>query len=196
VSDEWLTLPSRTERVFAQGMFTELLVKNMSVVTVEDKQNRVEVFITLLPDYNTGHVGLDLLRRRKSIPNGAMEFLLIKTFEHLHQKGYHVFSLGLAPLSGIGEGDTVDIPEKTLKMAYERFNSIFSYKGLRQFKAKFHPTWTPRYLVYKNTAQLPAIILASIQASSHRKFLRALSNETPGELSSQVTQLLNATEKE
>jgi lysylphosphatidylglycerol synthetase-like protein (DUF2156 family) len=39
------------------------------------------------------------------------------------------------------------------------------------FKAKYQPSWQPRYLIYSNTVQLPAIALAMAQAEMGKDHL-------------------------
>jgi lysylphosphatidylglycerol synthetase-like protein (DUF2156 family) len=39
-------------------------------------------------------------------------------------------------------------------------NFMFSYRGLRAYKAKFASRWEPRYVVYQNVFDLPRNALA------------------------------------
>ena len=39
-------------------------------------------------------------------------------------------------------------------------NFLFNYEGLKVFKDKFATSWEPKYLIYKNSLQLPAIAIA------------------------------------
>lgn len=43
---------------------------------------------------------------------------------------------------------------------FQRSNFLFSYKGLRAYKAKFATIWEPRYAVYRNVFDLPRLALA------------------------------------
>ncbi|MDB5013044.1 MAG: hypothetical protein JWQ25_1246, partial [Daejeonella sp.] len=51
-------------------------------------------------------------------------------------------------LSGIEVGK--DLPEKTIKFAYEKLQQFKHYQGLRDFKDKFNPSWQNKYLIYEN----------------------------------------------
>jgi phosphatidylglycerol lysyltransferase len=59
------------------------------------------------------------------------------------------FSLGLAPLAGVGDRPGAPLEERALFQISERLNRFFSYKGLRSYKAKFQPHWENRFLVYQ-----------------------------------------------
>jgi phosphatidylglycerol lysyltransferase len=53
-----------------------------------------------------------------------------------------------------------------VRLMYERLNRFYSFKGLRAFKAKFHPRWEPRYLIYASKASLPKAALAVVRANN------------------------------
>jgi phosphatidylglycerol lysyltransferase len=66
------------------------------------------------------------------------------------QDGYRWFSLGLAPLAGVGIRRDATLEERALHGIYEHLTMLFSFKGLRSYKAKFEPVWEERFLVYQN----------------------------------------------
>ena len=82
------------------------------------------------------------------MPNGAMDYLLMQVMLALRGEGYSRFDLGLAPLAGIGDRPGAPFEERALQQLYEHLNHFFSYKGLRNYKAKFEPDWEERFLVY------------------------------------------------
>jgi lysylphosphatidylglycerol synthetase-like protein (DUF2156 family) len=53
-----------------------------------------------------------------------------------------------------------------LHFVYEHIDTFYNFKGLHEFKNKFHPEWSPRYLIYPNAASLPAVWIAVVQANS------------------------------
>ena len=73
-------------------------------------------------------------------------------FKYLKSAGYSSVNLGLAPMSGIAEPQ--NLPERSMKFAYEKIRSFGHYKGLRDFKDKFAPTWHNKYLVYNDDYDL------------------------------------------
>ena len=56
--------------------------------------------------------------------------------------------------------------ERALGFIFEHVNQFYDFKGLHAFKSKFHPIWSPRYLVYPGPASLPAVAVALILADS------------------------------
>ena len=164
VEDEWKTLPGRQERAFSQSACTPELLKRSPVAATEDVDGNIVAFISLHIDYAPKAIALDLLRRRRQIPNGAVDALIITTATEYKARGYLAFSLGLAPFSGVGEGKA-GLSEKTIKLVYENLNGVFSFQGLREFKEKFGPIWEPRFFAYRYAYQLPALSYAVLQAS-------------------------------
>ena len=163
VEEEWKTLPGRQERSFSQSACTAEQLRRSPVAVTKNSKGAVVAFISLQIDYAPGAIALDLLRRRRQIPNGAVDALIITTALTYKSRGYKIFSLGLAPFSGVGEGKT-GLSEKTIKLVYENLNGTFSFQGLREFKEKFQPIWEPRYFAYRYAYQLPVLSLAVLQA--------------------------------
>ena len=75
------------------------------------------------------------------------------------------FSLGLSALSGLSENSETLSAERALRYIYENVNRFYNFKGLHAFKEKFHPNWSPRYLVYPGASNLPAISIALLNAN-------------------------------
>lgn len=159
VSDEWLDFTRRSEIVFSQGMFSWEEVKQQTVITLENQEEKVIAFLNIIPDYAPGEGTYDLVRKVKDASNGVMDYLLVELFNYLKSKGYTSVNLGFAPLSGLNDPHT--FPEKSMKFAYEKIRSFSPYKGLRNFKEKFFPDWHNKYLIYTNDydlLQVPAIL--------------------------------------
>ena len=99
------------------------------------------------------------MRRRTDAPNGVMDYLFIKLFLYLKDKGFQRFNIGMAPMSGFQEDEEASIEEKAIHYFFQHLNFLFSYRGLRQYKAKFASFWEPRYTIYKSVLDLPKIAL-------------------------------------
>lgn len=149
VSDEWLSLPGRRERGFSLGQFDKSELRDETTYNLIDPNGKILAFANQVRSYQEGEVTIDLMRHRVEVPNGAMDFLFVKMMIMLHEAGYSHFSLGLAALSGVGTESNATLQERAVHQIYEHMNRFFSYKGLRNYKAKFAPEWVSRYLVYE-----------------------------------------------
>jgi phosphatidylglycerol lysyltransferase len=159
VSDEWLLEMERQELVFSQGMFDWAEIKNQTVITVENEEEKVIGFLNIIPDYAKDEGTYDLIRKTNDAPNGVMDFLLVELFNYLKKKNIRYVNLGFAPLSGIEIPE--DITERSMKFAYEKIKSFAHYKGLREYKEKFTPVWHDQYLIYEHDfdlLQMPALL--------------------------------------
>ena len=152
VSDEWLVSTGRSEIVFSQGRFEWEELKQQTIITVENAEEKIVAFLNVIPDFAKGEGTYDLIRKTNDAPNGIIDFILLELFAYLKSQGCTSVNLGLAALSGIEDADT--FPKKSMKFAYERIKYFAHYKGLRDFKEKFSPVWYNKYLVYTHDYDL------------------------------------------
>jgi len=152
VSDEWLISTGRSEIIFSQGMFEWEELKQQTIITVENAEEKIVAFLNVIPDYAKEEGTYDLIRKTNDAPNGIMDFILLELFTYLKSQGSTSANLGLAAMSGIEEANT--FPEKSMKFAYERIKYFSHYKGLRDFKEKFSPVWYNKYLIYSHDYDL------------------------------------------
>ena len=96
---------------------------------------------------------------------GIMDFLFVSLFLWAKEKGFASFNLGLSAFSGIGKGSTDPVLQRTIHFIYENINRFYNFKGLHAFKEKFHPTWSPRYLIYPGAASLPSVSISLLRAN-------------------------------
>jgi phosphatidylglycerol lysyltransferase len=164
VSEEWLKFSEKEEIVFSQGMFIEKEIKQQVVITVESQEEKIIAFLNIIPDYSKNEGTYDLLRKTKDAPNGIMDFILVELFKYFMSQGIQFVNLGFAPMSGIN--DPHSFPERSMKFAYEKIKSFSHYKGMRDYKEKFHPVWNDKYLIYDNDydlLQIPAALAKVIK---------------------------------
>ena len=95
-----------------------------------------------------------------------MDFLFVSLIDWARQQGYDTFNLGLSSLSGVGEHPGDPALERVMHFVFEHVNQFYNFKGLHEFKEKFHPQWSPRYLIYPGASDLPAVWMAVVQANS------------------------------
>ncbi len=166
ISDEWLTSMHGSEKRFSLGWFDETYLNSGPIIVIDNPTGKIDAFANIISEYQANEVSIDLMRHRREAEKGQMDFLFASLFEWAKEKGYQTFDLGLSALSGIGESPQDPVIERALHYIYEHINQFYNFKGLHEFKSKFHPEWSPRYLVYPGPASLPAAAIALIRADS------------------------------
>jgi phosphatidylglycerol lysyltransferase len=164
VSDEWLKLTEREEIIFSQGMFVEKEIKDQTVISVENNEEKIIAFLNVIPDYVKNEGTYDLLRKTADAPNGIMDYILLELFNYFKTNGIQYINLGFAPMSGLN--DPHNFTEKSMKFAYEKIRSFSHYKGQRDYKDKFNPIWNDKYLIYSNDydlLQVPGVLARVIK---------------------------------
>jgi phosphatidylglycerol lysyltransferase len=168
VSDDWLMLPGHRERQFSLGLFEESYVRQTPLYTLVDRHGRMVAFVNRIQSYRPGEATIDLMRHRRDAPNGTMDYLFTRLFLDCKAESFQRFNLGMAPLDGFHESEQPTLEERAVHYFVRHLNFIFSYSGLRHYKAKFADTWEPRYLLYQNILALPKIALALTAVSELR----------------------------
>jgi phosphatidylglycerol lysyltransferase len=166
ISDEWLTSMHSTEKRFSVGWFDDRYIEESPLAIVCNPESKIEAFANLLSIAGNKQVSVDLMRYRSTTEHGVMDFLFASLFEWARDQGYETFDLGMSALSGIGQSSQDPAIERTLHYIYEHVDQFYNFKGLHEFKDKFHPIWSPRYLAYPGLASLPVVTLALIRADS------------------------------
>jgi phosphatidylglycerol lysyltransferase len=174
VSDEWLAITGKRERGFTLGAFNREYIGTTTILEAVAPGNRVLGFVNLVPSYRKGEMTSDLMRRRNDVPNGLMDYIFIELFLYLKQRGYERFNMGMAPMSGFREEEDATAEERAIHYFFQHTRFLFSFKGLKAYKAKFATSWEPRYVVYQNALDLArharAIYGVSERATRGKRF--------------------------
>ena len=173
ISDEWLGLVQGAEKRFSLGWFEHDYIRGSRVMVVHDPNGLPIAFANVISEYQLNETSVDLMRHRRQVEHGVMEFLFVALFEWARKSGYTTFNLGLSALAGVGERSEDAALEHAMHYIYQHVDQFYDFQGLHQFKAKFHPEWSPRYLVYPGAASLPAVAIALIRADSGDGFVRS-----------------------
>ncbi|WP_297638317.1 bifunctional lysylphosphatidylglycerol flippase/synthetase MprF [uncultured Clostridium sp.] len=161
ISDEWLD--GRNEMGFSIGFFDEEYIKKGPVGLVRDDKGVLKAFVTLMPSYGENKkLCSDLMRFTKHNPRGVMDYMFVKVMEWGKEKGYENFDFGVAPLSNVGTSKYSFLSERIACQIYLYGKGIYSFDGLRKFKAKYAHRWQPKFLAYKSKIKLP---LTTLQAN-------------------------------
>lgn len=168
ISDAWLG--NQKEKGFSVVSFSEEYVSCFPIALLKDPEGKILAFATLASDQKKS-ITIDLMRKLPESPHGTMDVLFIHIFKWAKENGYQNCSLGMAPLSNVGDCKYSFRSEKFFRLAYLHGNSLYNFKGLKEFKSKFACGWEPKYLAYRKTF-LPVVIiqlLLLINSTPHPK---------------------------
>ena len=180
ISDAWLGLQHGGEMHFSDGWFEDNYIRNGHVMVVNAPDGNPTAFANLINEYQKNEITIDLMRHYQKVEHGTMEFLFARMLEWAKEKGYDTFSLGLSAIVGVGEKPDDPRVEKALHTISEYFSRFYNFKGLHNFKEKFHPNWEPRYLIYQGPASLPIVLSTLLNVHTGGNFLwNIFGNKTP-----------------
>jgi phosphatidylglycerol lysyltransferase len=166
ISDEWLGTKSAREKGFSLGRFDEAYLKHFPMALVRAPSPsgpQIVAFANLWCGAAGGEISPDLMRRSGHAPRGVMDFLFIQLLLWGKERGYSTANLGMAPLAGLAS-PTLSRPElaplwsRAGAFVYGRGEQFYNFQGLRAFKEKFTPIWTPRYLASPGGFALPRVL--------------------------------------
>jgi phosphatidylglycerol lysyltransferase len=164
VSSAWLAAKQLTERQFSIGYFDPGYISRCRCAVVEDArgQRRILAFANLLEGPHRDELSIDLMRYRVDGPS-VMDFLIASLLLHGRDAGYQAFNLGMAPLASVGEHRQAHVRERLAALFFRSGEAWYNFQGIRFYKEKFHPDWSPRYLAYRRAGEWP-IALANVSA--------------------------------
>ena len=109
---------------------------------------------------------IDLMRHVRTAPNGMMDYLFSQLMLWGSQRGYRWFNLGMAPLSGLDEHADANRWHRFGDFVFRHADHFYSFQGLRKYKEKFGPVWSPRYLISPGGFALPRILIDVVALNS------------------------------
>jgi phosphatidylglycerol lysyltransferase len=165
ISDEWLTSRGVSEMRYSLGWFDEAYLNTCPILLARDREGFIEAFVNIITEFQANEVTIDMMRHRRVTESGLMDFLFVSLLQWARDQGFATFNLGLSAFSGVGEHSGDPMTERALNYLYRNINRFYNFQGLHSFKEKFHPIWSPRYLVYSGAQNLPAISVALMRAS-------------------------------
>ena len=132
---------------------------------VEGRRTALLVFVPWSDD----GLSLDVMRRSPTATNGVTELMIATLMSRLDDWGMRRVSLNFAVFRDVLE--RAESPQaRPWTRAWGRTVTGVSRwsqaESLYRFTSKFHPTWQPRYLVYRTTTELPRVALSYLDAES------------------------------
>ena len=167
ISDSWLD--GRQEKGFSLGYFDRSYIQLAPIALVSDEEDNIQAFVTFLASNGPNEASIDLMRYDlKTAPNGIMDYLFVKLLLHFKEEGVTYFDLGMAPLSNVGTEKHSFLQEKVAYLIYAFTNRFYSFSGLRQYKQKFNPIWSTRYVAYPRDTWLILDMLAIYRVDNRK----------------------------
>ncbi|HYL23819.1 MAG TPA: bifunctional lysylphosphatidylglycerol flippase/synthetase MprF [Burkholderiales bacterium] len=158
VSDAWLSRKRTHEKNFSTASFDEAYLARFPIAIVR-RNAEIIAFANLWQSSGKEELSVDLMRHLPQAPNGTMDFLFTELLLWGRQAGYRWFNFGMAPLSGLDARKDAPLWHRLGTLVYRHGEHFYNFRGLRAYKEKFRPVWTPLYLASPGGAALPAILL-------------------------------------
>lgn len=171
ISGAWLKDKKVKEKKFSLGFFDRDYLSNFDVAVVR-KEGRIVAFCNLWDTGTKEELRVDLMRYAADSPHGIMDFLFASLMLYGKEAGYRRFNLGIAPFSGFSYHPLGARWDKICHYIYQYVEQIYNFKGLRKYKEKFRPEWTPVYIaIASSPSMLYHIFKISMLSSSGLKGL-------------------------
>jgi phosphatidylglycerol lysyltransferase len=157
ISDAWLASKETREKKFSLGRFDPGYLARFPAAIVR-QGGRVVAFANVWTTAGRTELSIDLMRYTADAPESVMEYLFIELMLWGREQGYGNFSLGMAPLSGLESRSLAPLWNRMNALVFRHGEHFYHFQGLRQYKEKFDPEWSPRYLVAPGGLALPRVI--------------------------------------
>ncbi|MDQ0999382.1 phosphatidylglycerol lysyltransferase [Phyllobacterium ifriqiyense] len=146
ISDAWLAMKSGSEKRFSLGSFENAYLAHFDIAILR-KEGAIVAFANLWRGAGQGEVAVDLMRHLPDASSVVMDGLFANLLVAAKNEGYRWFNLGAAPLSGLSDSHLASRWNRIGSFIYRRGAEFYRFDGLRAFKDKFGPKWTPYYLI-------------------------------------------------
>jgi lysylphosphatidylglycerol synthetase-like protein (DUF2156 family)/UDP-2,3-diacylglucosamine pyrophosphatase LpxH len=127
-------------------------------------------FCQYVPAPDINGYSLDLMRRSETDehPNGLTDFVVVRTIEHLRDRGMHGLGLNFAVMRSVlacEDGDR-GIGSRLHRLVLGWLSESMQIESLWKYNAKFDPDWRPRYAVYDAAGSFLPSAIAVAKAES------------------------------
>jgi phosphatidylglycerol lysyltransferase len=146
VSDAWLEMKSGSEKRFSLGSFENAYLSHFDIAVLR-KEGVIVAFANVWRGADKHEIAVDLMRYVPDASSVVMDGLFANLLMAAKNEGYHWFNLGAAPLSGLSDSHLASRWNRIGSFIYRRGAEFYRFDGLRAFKDKFGPKWTPYYLI-------------------------------------------------
>jgi len=158
ISEAWLARKATREKRFSNASFDIGYLQHFpaAVVRCED---RIVAFANLWLGAGKQELSIDLMRHLPDAPNGTMDFLFAELMLWGRAEGFRWFNFGMAPLAGLETRAEAALWSRVGAFIYRHAEHFYNFEGLRRYKAKFEPVWTPLYLASPGGLALAPVLV-------------------------------------
>jgi phosphatidylglycerol lysyltransferase len=160
ISDAWLLHHTGGEKTFSLGRFDPAYVAEFPVAIVR-QGGRIVAFASLWTTSRRTRFSIDLMRYADDAPKDVMDFLFVELLAWGRREGYQAIEFGMAPLAGLDDRPLAPIMSRVGRLLFERGEDIYNFQGVRRYKDKYDPLWSPRYIAAARKWAIP-ILLADV----------------------------------
>ncbi len=158
VSDAWLESKNGHEKGFSLGCFDDAYMSEFDCAVLS-KDGEIVAFANLWRSGDGDEFSIDLMRYRPGVSKVAMEALFVHILLYGKAENYRWFNLGAAPLAGLADHPLASTWSRVGTFIYRRGDEFYNFEGLRAFKQKFDPVWTPQYIACPGGLAIAQILL-------------------------------------
>jgi lysyl-tRNA synthetase, class II len=149
------------ERGFTMAMDALFAYPDTLVAIATGPDGRVGGFLQLVPTPACGGYSLASMRRRREVPNGLMEFLIVETVAWARRAEVREVSLNFSVFAEYLRAD-----RGLVRAVLLRLDHLFQLERLHSFNRKFFPRWRRRYFCFERWTDFPAAGLAYLHVES------------------------------
>ncbi|HZF12203.1 MAG TPA: bifunctional lysylphosphatidylglycerol flippase/synthetase MprF [Thermoanaerobaculia bacterium] len=157
ISDAWLAEKSVREKGFSLGYYDEAYLKRFPLALIK-KDDRIVAFANLWRGAEQEEISIDLMRHLPDVGSIVMDYLFLELMLLGKAEGFRWFNLGMAPLSGLENRALAPLWSRLGSMVFRHGEHFYNFQGLRQYKEKFDPVWSPRYLATPAGLVMPRVL--------------------------------------
>lgn len=160
ISDAWLLSKHGSEKQFSVGWFDEAYLSKFDHAILRNRESgKIVAFANLLKGAEREELSLDLMRYDPGGPGFCMDALFAELMLWGCGQGFRWFSLGAAPFSGFDTHAAIPVWNRIGSLIFEHGEHFYNFEGLRSFKQKFGPVWTPNYLALPRGLDAPRVLV-------------------------------------
>ncbi len=158
VSDAWLAIKSGHEKGFSLGHFDDAYIAEFDCAVLKEGEE-ILAFANVWRGAGKQEMSVDLMRYLPNRANYLMDALFARLLLYAKAEGYQWFNLGAAPLAGLADHPLASNWSRVGTLLYRHAEEFYRFEGLKAFKQKFDPVWTPQYVACAGGLGIPSALI-------------------------------------